>query len=398
MNLHEYQAKQLFSLYDLPIPMGFVCASQQEAEDAILNLGEAPWVAKCQVHAGGRGKAGGVQIVHTRQEVRTFADRWLGKRLTTYQTTEEGQPVNKILVENVIGIEKELYFGAIVDRSSQRIVFMASTEGGMDIEQVASTSPALIHTATLDPLTGPQVYQGRELAYKLGLQGKQVNQFCKIFMGLAKLFLTYDLTLVEINPLAITKEGDLLCLDAKVSADNNALYRQPELREMRDLSQEEPLESHASQSGLSYVALDGNIGCLVNGAGLAMATMDIVKFYGGEPANFLDVGGSATKERVAEACKIILSDSSVKAIFVNIFGGIVRCDLIADGIISAVEEVGIHIPVVVRLEGNNSESGAKKLTESGLNIISAMNLKDAAQRVVSVAKENTTENRAVENQ
>lgn len=387
MNLHEYQAKQLFSRYGLPIPASFVCSSQQDAEDAILNLGEAPWVAKCQVHAGGRGKAGGVQLVHNRQDVRTFADKWLGKRLVTYQTTEEGQPVNKILIENVIEIDKELYFGAIVDRSSQRLVFMASTEGGMDIEQVAANSPELIYTVTLDPLTGPQVYQGRELAYKLGLDGKQVNQFCKIFMGLAKLFLDYDLTLVEINPLAITKEGDLLCLDAKISADNNALYRQQELREMRDVSQEEPLESHASQSGLSYVALDGNIGCLVNGAGLAMATMDIVKFYGGEPANFLDVGGSATKERVAEACKIILSDSSVKAIFVNIFGGIVRCDLIADGIISAVEEVGIHIPVVVRLEGNNAELGAKRLTESGLNIISATNLKEAAQCVVRVVKE-----------
>lgn len=396
MNLHEYQAKQLFSRYGLPVPVGLVCSSQQEAEDAILNLGEAPWVAKCQVHAGGRGKAGGVQLVHNRQDVRTFADKWLGKRLVTLQTTAEGQWVNKILIENVVGIEKELYFGAIVDRGAQRIVFMASTEGGMDIEQVAATSPELIHNVILDPLTGPQVYQGRELAYKLGLQGKQINSFCKIFMGLAKLFLDYDLTLVEINPLAITKEGDLLCLDAKISADNNALYRQQELREMRDVSQEEALESHASQSGLSYVALDGNIGCLVNGAGLAMATMDIVKFYGGEPANFLDVGGSATKERVAEACKIILSDESVKAIFVNIFGGIVRCDLIADGIISAVEEVGIHIPVVVRLEGNNSELGAKRLTESGLNIISATSLKEAAQCVVSVVKDDAVTN-VVEN-
>lgn len=383
MNLHEYQAKQLFNKYGLPIPVGYACASQQEAEDAIANIGEAPWVIKCQVHAGGRGKAGGVQLVKDKQAIRTFVDKWLGKRLVTNQTDVNGQPVNKILLESVVHIKKELYLGAIVDRRSQRIVFMASTEGGMDIEKVAQQTPELIYNVTLDPLTGPQVYQGRELAYKLGLEGKQVAQFCKIFMGLAKLFLNYDLTLVEINPLAITVADDLLCLDAKISADNNALYRQPELREMRDVSQEEALEAHAAQCGLSYVALDGNIGCLVNGAGLAMGTMDIVKLYGGSPANFLDVGGSATKERVTEAFKIILSDDKVKAVFVNIFGGIVRCDLIADGIISAVAEVGIHIPVVVRLEGNNAEVGRQKLAESGLNIISATSLTDAAQRVVA---------------
>lgn len=386
MNLHEYQAKQLFSKYGLPIPVGYACASQQEAEDAVANIGEAPWVIKCQVHAGGRGKAGGVKLVHDKQEIRTFADKWLGKRLVTNQTNAEGQPVNKILVEGVVGIEKELYLGAIVDRSSQRIVFMASTEGGMDIEKVAAQTPELIHNVTLDPLTGPQTYQGRELAYKLNLRGKQVNQFCSIFMRLAKLFLDYDLTLVEINPLAVTKEGDLLCLDAKISADNNALYRQAELREMRDITQEEPLEAYAAQCGLSYVALDGNIGCLVNGAGLAMGTMDIVKLYGGSPANFLDVGGSATKERVTEAFKIILSDAKVKAVFVNIFGGIVRCDLIADGIIEAIAEVGIHIPVVVRLEGNNADIGAKKLAESDFNIISATSLTDAAQRVVAAVE------------
>jgi succinyl-CoA synthetase beta subunit len=386
MNLHEYQAKQLFSQYGLPVPVGYACASQQEAEDAATNIGDAPWVVKCQVHAGGRGKAGGVKLVNNKQDIRTFVDKWLGKRLVTYQTNADGQPVNKILVESVIGISKELYLGAIVDRSTQRIVIMASTAGGMDIETVAQTTPEQIYNVTLDPLTGPQVYQGRELAYKLGLEGKQVAQFSKIFMGLARLFLDYDLTLVEINPLAITESGDLLCLDAKISADNNALYRQPELKEMRDVSQEEPLEAHAAQSGLSYVALDGNIGCLVNGAGLAMGTMDIVKLYGGSPANFLDVGGSATKERVAEAFKIILSDNKVKAVFVNIFGGIVRCDLIADGIIGAIAEVGIHIPVVVRLEGNNADIGAAKLAESGLNVISATSLTDAAKRVVAAVE------------
>lgn len=386
MNLHEYQSKQLFTRYGLPISKGVVCYSVTEAEAAALSLGEGPWVIKCQVHCGGRGKAGGVKLVNSSDEIRDFAEYWLGKRLVTVQTAAEGLPVNQLLIETAIGIGKELYLGVIVDRCSQRIVFMASTEGGMDIEQVASQTPHLIHKITLDPLTGPQRYQGRELAYQLGLSGKQVSQFTDIFMGLALLFLEKDLTLVEINPLAITIGGDLLCLDAKISADNNALYRQPELREMYDRSQEEPQEAYAAERGLSYVALNGNIGCLVNGAGLAMATMDIVKLYGGEPANFLDVGGSATKERVAEAFKIILSEKKVRAVFVNIFGGIVRCDLIADGIIGAVAEVGIHIPVVVRLEGNNADLGRQKLLDSGLNIIGAATLADAAQQVVAIVR------------
>lgn len=386
MNLHEYQSKQLFTRYGLPISKGVVCHSVKEVEVAALSLGEGPWVIKCQVHCGGRGKAGGVKLVNSSDELRDFAKHWLAKRIVTVQTAAEGLPVNQLLIETVIGIEKELYLGAIVDRCSQRIIFMASTKGGMDIEEVASQTPHLIHKITLDPLTGPQMYQGRELAYQLGLSGKQVGQFTDIFMGLALLFLEKDLTLVEINPLAITVNGDLLCLDGKISADNNALYRQPELRAMYDRAQEEPQEAYAAERGLSYVALKGNIGCLVNGAGLAMATMDIVKLYGGEPANFLDVGGSATKERVAEAFKIILSEKKVRAVFVNIFGGIVRCDLIADGIIGAVAEVGIHIPVVVRLEGNNAELGRQKLLDSGLNIIGATTLTEAAQQVVAIVE------------
>ncbi|SQJ29855.1 succinyl-CoA synthetase subunit beta [Salmonella enterica subsp. enterica serovar Heidelberg] len=289
----------------------------------------------------------------------------------TYQTDANGQPVNQILVEAATDIGKELYLGAVVDRSSRRVVFMASTEGGVEIEKVAEETPHLIHKVALDPLTGPMPYQGRELAFKLGLEGKLVQQFTKIFMGLATIFLERDLALIEINPLVITKQGDLICLDGKLGADGNALFRQPDLREMRDQSQEDPREAQAAQWELNYVALDGNIGCMVNGAGLAMGTMDIVKLHGGEPANFLDVGGGATKERVTEAFKIILSDDNVKAVLVNIFGGIVRCDLIADGIIGAVEEVGVNVPVVVRLEGNNAELGAKKLADSGLNIIAA---------------------------
>ncbi|MDF7680247.1 ADP-forming succinate--CoA ligase subunit beta [Enterobacteriaceae bacterium ESL0689] len=386
MNLHEYQAKQLFSHYGLPVPTGYVATTIQEAEDAVSKIGAGPWVVKCQVHAGGRGKAGGVKLVKNQQEVRTFAANWLGKRLVTYQTDASGQPVNQLLVEAATDIDKELYLGAVIDRTSRRVVFMASTEGGVEIEKVAQKTPHLIHKVTLDPLVGPMPYQGRELAFKLGLEGKQVQQFSKIFMGLATIFLERDLALIEINPLVITRQGDLICLDGKLSVDSNALFRQPELRDMYDRSQEDPREAEAAQWELNYVALEGNIGCMVNGAGLAMGTMDIVKLYGGEPANFLDVGGGATKARVSEAFKIILSDHKVKAVLVNIFGGIVRCDLIADGIIGAVEEVGVNVPVVVRLEGNNAELGIKKLTESGLNIIAAKSLADAAQQVVAAVE------------
>ncbi|ATA24758.1 succinate--CoA ligase subunit beta [Brenneria goodwinii] len=383
MNLHEYQAKQLFARYGLPAPVGYACTTPREAEEAASKIGAGPWVVKCQVHAGGRGKAGGVKVVSNKEDIRAFAESWLGKNLITYQTDALGQPVHQILVEEATDIDKELYLGAVVDRGSRRVVFMASTEGGVEIEKVAEKTPERIHRAVLDPLTGPQPYQGRELAFKMGLSGKQVAQFSKIFMGLATMFLERDLSLVEINPLVITKQGDLICLDGKLAVDGNALFRQPELREMQDPTQEDPREAHAAQWELNYVALDGNIGCMVNGAGLAMGTMDIVKLHGGAPANFLDVGGGATKERVTEAFKIILSDDNVKAVLVNIFGGIVRCDLIADGIIGAVAEVGVGVPVVVRLEGNNADLGARKLADSGLNIIAAASLIDAAQQAVA---------------
>jgi succinyl-CoA synthetase beta subunit len=385
MNLHEYQAKQLFADYGLPVSRGFACDTPEEAAAAADKIGGSEWVVKAQVHAGGRGKAGGVKLVKSKDEIQAFAAQWLGKRLVTYQTDKNGQPVSKILVESCTDIAKELYLGAVVDRASRRIVFMASTEGGVEIEKVAHETPEKILKATVDPLTGAQPYQGRELAFKLGLAGDQIKQFTDIFLKLAKLFVECDLALLEINPLVITTEGKLHCLDAKLNIDGNALYRQPKLREMHDPSQDDEREAHAAQWELNYVALEGNIGCMVNGAGLAMGTMDIVKLHGGQPANFLDVGGGATKERVSAAFKIILSDDNVKAVLVNIFGGIVRCDLIAEGIIGAVAEVGVNVPVVVRLEGNNAELGAKLLAESGLNIIAANSLTDAAQQVVQAA-------------
>ncbi|OAN18496.1 succinate--CoA ligase subunit beta [Photobacterium jeanii] len=386
MNLHEYQAKQLFAEYGLPVPEGYACDTPQEAAEAAGKIGGDKWVVKCQVHAGGRGKAGGVELHDTKEGIKEFAQKWLGKNLVTYQTDANGQPVAKILVEEASNIANELYLGAVVDRGTRRIVFMASTEGGVEIEKVAEETPELIHKAAIDPLVGPQAYQGRELAFKLGLKGDQIKQFTKIFMGLGTMFTDCDLALLEINPLVITGDDNLLCLDGKINIDSNALYRQPGLREMHDPSQEDEREAHAAKWELNYVALDGSIGCMVNGAGLAMGTMDIVNLHGGQPANFLDVGGGATKERVTEAFKIILSDSNVKAVLVNIFGGIVRCDLIADGIIGAVEEVGVEVPVVVRLEGNNAELGTTKLAESGLNIIAATSLTEAAEKVVAAAE------------
>ncbi|XOD69901.1 MAG: ADP-forming succinate--CoA ligase subunit beta [Sodalis sp. (in: enterobacteria)] len=386
MNLHEYQAKQLFARYKIPTPMGFVCNTPRAAEESALKIGAGPWVVKCQVHAGGRGASGGVKVVKSKEEVHSFAQQKLGKCLVTYQTDFLGQLVNQILVEVATDIVKELYLGAVIDRSTRRIIFMASTQGGVEIEKVVEENPNLIHKVALDPLTNQQPYQGRELAFKLGLSGKQVGQFSKIFMGLATIFLEKDLTLAEINPLAITGTGDLICLDAKLIVDDNALFRQPELRKMCDYTQENEREAYASQRNLNYVSMNGNIGCMVNGAGLAMGTMDILKLHGGKPANFLDVGGGATKERVTEAFKIILLDEKVKAVLVNIFGGIVRCDLIADGIIDAVSEVGVSIPVVVRLEGNNIKLGANRLANSGLlNIIFATNLTDAVEQVVAAA-------------
>ncbi|MEL0038236.1 MAG: ADP-forming succinate--CoA ligase subunit beta [Halieaceae bacterium] len=385
MNLHEYQGKALFADYGLPVSVGYAVDSAEEAVAAANKIGGETWVVKAQVHAGGRGKAGGVKLVDSAEAVGAFATQWLGKNLVTYQTDEKGQPVSKILVEACTDIDQELYLGAVLDRASRRIVFMASTEGGVEIEKVAEETPEKILKAEIDPLAGPQPYQGREMAFKLGLKDHQVKQFVTIFMGLAKLFKDKDLALIEVNPLVITDAGNLHCLDAKVVTDSNALYRHKDLQAMHDPSQEDAREAHAAEWDLNYVALDGNIGCMVNGAGLAMGTMDIVKLHGGAPANFLDVGGGATKERVTEAFKIILSDDNVKAVLINIFGGIVRCDLIAEGVIGAVEEVGVSIPVVVRLEGNNAELGRQVLADSGLNIIAATSLTDAAQQVVAAA-------------
>ena len=385
MNLHEYQGKQLFAQYGLPVSKGFACDTPEEVAEKAKEIGGSKWVVKAQVHAGGRGKAGGVKLVDSPEQAAEFARNWLGKNLVTYQTDENGQPVSKILVEECTDIADELYLGAVVDRSTRRIVFMASTEGGVEIEKVAEETPEKILKAIIDPLVGPQPYQGRELAFKLGLQGDQVKQFTKIFIGLAQLFLDKDLALIEINPLVIKEDGNLHCLDAKLGVDGNALYRHKDLQAMNDPSQEDAREAEAAEWELNYVALDGNIGCMVNGAGLAMGTMDIVALHGGFPANFLDVGGGATKERVAHAFKLILSDENVKAVLVNIFGGIVRCDMIAEGIIGAVKEVGVNVPVVVRLEGTNADLGKKVLEESGLDIIAATSLTDAAQQAVKAA-------------
>jgi succinyl-CoA synthetase beta subunit len=385
MNLHEYQAKALFAEYGLPVSKGQAVDTPEQAAAAAADIGGDRWVVKAQVHAGGRGKAGGVKLVNSAEEAAAFAEQWLGKKLVTYQTDAEGQPVSKILVESCTDIDQELYLGAVLDRATRRVVFMASTEGGVEIEKVAEETPEKILKASIDPLTGAQAYQGRDLAFRLGLQGAQIKQFTQLFMGLAALFQDLDLALLEINPLVITSQGNLHCLDGKINIDSNALYRQPKLQAMHDPSQEDEREAQAAKWELNYVALDGNIGCMVNGAGLAMGTMDIVQLHGGRPANFLDVGGGATRERVSEAFKIILSDQNVAAVLVNIFGGIVRCDLIAEGVIGAVEEVGVKVPVVVRLEGNNAELGREVLASSGLNIIAADSLSDAAEKVVVAA-------------
>tara|TARA_A100001388_G_C28754160_1_gene493983 strand:- start:502 stop:1671 length:1170 start_codon:yes stop_codon:yes gene_type:complete len=385
MNLHEYQAKQLFAEYGLPVSKGIAVDSGAEAVDAAKEIGGDRWVVKAQVHAGGRGKAGGVKLFSDLDEIRSFADGLIGTNLVTFQTDENGQPVSKIFVESCTDIDRELYLGAVIDRSTRRIVFMASTEGGVEIEKVAEETPELILQATIDPHVGGQAYQGRELAFKLGLSGPQVNQFAQVFVGLARMFEERDLSLIEINPLVVTTEGNIHCLDAKVSLDNNALYRQKEMAALNDPSQEDEREAHAAQFGLNYVALEGNIGCMVNGAGLAMGTMDLVKLAGGQPANFLDVGGGATKEAVSEAFKIILSDPAVKAVLINIFGGIVRCDIIADGIIGAVKDVGVDVPVVVRFEGNNAAVGVETLANSDVEIIAATSLTNAVEQVVKAA-------------
>jgi succinyl-CoA synthetase beta subunit len=383
MNLHEYQAKQVFAEYGLPVPNNRVVKSSDEIAAAVNALSGDRWVVKAQVHAGGRGKAGGVKLVDSEALVTKTVEAMLGTNLVTIQTGSDGQPVNQVLIEEVCNIDRELYLGAVIDRSSRRVVIMASTEGGMEIEKVAEQTPEKILKETINPLTGLQPYQGREIAFGLGLEGDQVKKFVKLLINFSKMFVEKDLSLVEVNPLVITKEGEMLCLDGKINIDDNALYRQPGLLSMRDTSQEDERENKAKEWDLNYISLDGDIGCMVNGAGLAMATMDLIKLCGGEPANFLDVGGGATKQRVTEAFKIILSDENVKGILVNIFGGIVRCDLIAEGIIGAAEDINLNIPVVVRLEGNNAEKGTKLLNESALNLIAATNLSDAAEKIVS---------------
>ncbi|STX52714.1 succinyl CoA synthetase beta chain [Legionella busanensis] len=383
MNLHEYQAKQLFASYGLPTPKGHVAYNVEDAIQAASLLSTPRWVAKAQVHAGGRGKAGGVKLVSTKDELAAYVKSLLGTRLVTYQTDAKGQPVNAVLIEETCDIGQELYLSAVVDRASQRVVIMASTEGGVEIEKVAHETPEKIFKIIVDPLVGVMPYQCRDLGFKLGLDNDQIKQFTQLMLGLGKMFVECDLSLLEINPLVITKTGQLICLDGKINVDSNALYRQPKLKNMRDPSQEDERENRATDWELNYIPLDGEIGCMVNGAGLAMATMDVIKLHGGEPANFLDVGGGATKERVTEAFKIILSDEKVKGILVNIFGGIVRCDLIADGILAAVKEVDLKIPVVVRLEGNNAALGADILNKSDLNVIAANSLTDAAKKIVA---------------
>ncbi|MDH3325531.1 MAG: ADP-forming succinate--CoA ligase subunit beta [Gammaproteobacteria bacterium] len=388
MNLHEYQAKALFVKYGVAVPVNTVVSNLEEADKAIDALDTNRYVVKAQVHAGGRGKAGGVKITNSKDEALAAVKEMLGTRLVTFQTDANGQPVNQVLIEMPSDIERELYLGAVIDRSLKRVVIMASTEGGMDIEKVAEETPEKILKTAIHPVVGLQPFQCRQLAFGLGLKGDQIKQFSKILTGLMKLFHEKDLSLIEINPLVVTKQGDLLCLDGKINIDDSALYRLPDIEEMRDINQEDEREVRAREWDLNYIALDGEIGCMVNGAGLAMATMDLIKLHGGDPANFLDVGGMATKERVSEAFKIILSDSNVKAVLVNIFGGIVRCDMIAEGIIGAVEEVHVEVPVIVRLEGNNAERGRQLLTESGLQIIAAESLDQAAQKAVAATKNN----------
>lgn len=385
MNLHEYQAKKLFVEYGIPVPPGKLAHSVKEALRNAAELKGEGWVVKAQVHAGGRGKAGGVKLAHSMGELEDIVRNMLGKQLVTKQSAPTGQPVNCVLVQSMAAIAAEYYLGLVVDRASKRIAIIASSAGGMDIEEVAATRPDKIFNTIIDPLLGVQGFQSRRIGYALGLNGDQQKQLHKIIKALYQLFMDKDLSLIEINPLMLNKAGNLEALDAKVSIDDNALFRQANLEEWRDPSQEDEKESIAKRYDLNYVTLDGNIACMVNGAGLAMATMDIIKLHGGEPANFLDVGGSATAEKVAEAFKLIVTDKKVKAILVNIFGGIVRCDLIAEGVIKAIQEVGVNVPVIVRLEGTNVEAGKKTLAESKLKIISADDLADAATKAVAAA-------------
>jgi len=386
MNLHEHQAKTLLAEYGIPTPSGRVAYSVREALAAADELGGQAWVVKAQVHAGGRGKAGGVKKVVTHSELEQVADRMLGSRLVTHQTGAAGQPVDRLLVEAPCAIERELYLACLVDRALECVVFIVSGAGGMDIEEIAANHPERIERVVADPIAGLQAYQCREVGFRLGLNDKQVGQLARIMLSIFHAFNARDLSLVEINPLVVTRDGSLLALDAKIQVDDNALFRQKALEEWRDPTQDDPKEHKAHQFGLNYIALDGNIGCMVNGAGLAMATMDLIKLHGGMPANFLDVGGGTTADKVAEAFKIIAADAKVQAILVNIFGGIVRCDLIAQGIIQAVRDVGVGVPVVVRLEGTNAVQGRALLKDSGLSIIAATSLTDAARQAVSALR------------
>lgn len=382
MNLHEYQAKTLLQKYGIPVPRGQVVAMAKDVPSVTNEINSAAWVVKAQVHAGGRGKAGGVKVVKSANDAQVIANELFGKTLVTYQNAPDGQPVNQVLIEETLPIARELYLSLLVDRSLERIVVVASSAGGMDIEEIANTTPEKILQEVCDPLTGLVDYQARSLGFKLDLQNEQIASFAKLLKSLYRLFKENDLALLEVNPLIVTTDGKLFCLDCKMSVDDNALYRQKALAEQRDWSQTDSKEAVAHHAGINYIALNGNIGCMVNGAGLAMATMDLIKLHGGAPANFLDVGGGASAETVAKAFKIILADHNVRAILVNIFGGIMRCDIIAEGIITAVKEVGIKIPVIVRLEGTNVALGKDMLKQSGLNIISADGLTDAAQLAV----------------
>jgi len=387
MNIHEYQAKQLLGSFGVSVPRGHVAFSADEAVKAAEQLGGPVWVVKAQIHAGGRGKGGGVKVVKSIDEVRAEAERMLGMTLVTHQTGPEGKEVGRVYIEEGSDIARELYLSALVDRATSRVSFIASTEGGMDIEEVAEKTPEKIITVSIDPAAGISGHHARQIAFALGLEGAQIKQANALIANLYKAFVEKDMSLLEINPLVVTADGDLVCLDAKVNFDSNALYRQPDIVELRDLAEEDPAEIEASKYDLSYIKLDGKIGCMVNGAGLAMATMDIIKLYGSEPANFLDVGGGATKEKVTEAFKIIMSDDNVEGILVNIFGGIMRCDVIAEGVIAAALETKLAVPLVVRLAGTNVELGKQILSESGLAIIPADDLNDAAEKIVAAVKE-----------
>ena len=387
MNIHEYQAKQVLGSFGVPVPRGFVAFTADEAVKAAEELGGPVWVVKAQIHAGGRGKGGGVKVVKSIDEVRAEATRMLGMTLVTHQTGPEGKEVGRVYIEEGSDIARELYLSALVDRATSRISFIASTEGGMDIEEVAEKTPEKILTISVDPASGISGHHARQIAFALGLEGDQVKQANALIANLYQAFVEKDMSLLEINPLVVTGAGDLICLDAKMNFDSNALYRQKDIVELRDLAEEDPAEIEASKYDLSYIKLDGKIGCMVNGAGLAMATMDIIKLYGSEPANFLDVGGGATKEKVTEAFKIILSDSSVEGILVNIFGGIMRCDIIAEGVVAAAKELSLDVPLVVRLEGTNVDEGKEIMANSGLPIIAADDLNDAAEKIVAAVKE-----------